>query len=146
MRLEQTRERGGMLLFGRRGNGLGTESGGKSPGKVPAPGHLGPPCTFSAKRREMETPARASGSDQPGKRTARGAVPPSPILREQPARAGCPHAPSPDPCPPSRGRRWPAAVLSSRHCQETPARFPSPGPAARPLPPPLLTPLIPLSG
>ncbi|CAI9174451.1 unnamed protein product [Rangifer tarandus platyrhynchus] len=57
-------------------------------------------------------------------------------IREESAGAASPPAHSPDPCPQRRQAVARQPSLSPRRCQKTPARYPSPGPAARPLPPP----------
>lgn len=148
MCLEQIKERGGMLLFSRRGKWMGKEEwreiSRQREGNVPAPGHWGSPPSLPTGGKWKLLPGReamTSGASAPC-----GCGASLPLPKGTVRRSLLSSRTQPRPLPHSGGRRW----LARGPCHPGDARRPQPGPRP-PDPPhvhsrPLLTPLIPLSG
>lgn len=132
-----------MLLLSWRGKWMEREEWRKisrqREGNVPASVPLGSPSPSlpTGEKWKLLPGREAMTSPASAPCRVRGALPPSPIFREQsPAGASSLHAQSPDPLALSRGKRCSPAIPVIRLCQKTLASSPNPGPAAHPLPPP----------
>lgn len=132
--LEQIKERRGMLLLSRRGKWMGKEEwreiSKQREGNVPAPGYLGSPSPSlpTGEKWKLQPGREAMTSGASALCGVQGAVPPSPIFREQSTGASSTQAQSPDPCPPAEAGGGSPAVPVTQPMPEDPSQIPEPRP------------------
>lgn len=105
-------------------------------GSVPAPGHLGsPPPLLPTGGKWKLLPGREAMTSEASARCGVQCLPPPSSGNSPPKPPLLPHR-AQTPAPQLRQAVARQRSLSPRRCQKTPARSQSPGPTARPLPPP----------